>query len=202
MASYIEITDAEVDPEAPITSFIGYRWRDNPIAIAERATGAPRVKPSTMERLTGSGNWTVPAGVTRVKVRLVGGGGGSVDPTGGGGGGGYVEGVLDVTPAALIAYVVGAGGAAGNNGIDTTFNGPTSFKGDGGLAVGTGGTGSGSGVTFVIDGQHGEGGATAKGGSSHWSPGNLLSNGRLYGGGAGTGGVSRPGAGGTIILEY
>ena len=43
MADYRTITDAEVDPDAPLTSSLGYAWRDNPIAIAEGATGAPRV---------------------------------------------------------------------------------------------------------------------------------------------------------------
>lgn len=202
MASYILITDAEVDPEAPITSYLGNRWRDNPIAIAERAAGAPRVKPSTMERLTGSGNWTVPAGVTRVKVRLVGGGGGSIDPAGAGGGGGYVEGVLDVTPGAVVAYVVGGGGGPGGNGADTTFNGAASFKGVGGLAAGGGGTGSGSDVTFVVDGGNGGTGAGSIGGPSQLAPQNSISTGQLYGGGGGNNGANRAGAGGTIILEY
>lgn len=43
MADYRTITDAEVDPDAPLTSSLGYAWRDNPIAIAEGATGAPRI---------------------------------------------------------------------------------------------------------------------------------------------------------------
>ena len=37
---------------------------------------------------TGSGNWTVPAGVTQVDVLVVGGGGGGGAGVGGGGGGG------------------------------------------------------------------------------------------------------------------
>ena len=43
MASYIEITDEETDPGAPVTSELLKRERDNPIAIAEGATGAPRI---------------------------------------------------------------------------------------------------------------------------------------------------------------
>ena len=43
MAEYRTITDAEVDPDAPLTSSLGYAWRDNPIAIAEGAPGAPRI---------------------------------------------------------------------------------------------------------------------------------------------------------------
>lgn len=43
MASYITITDAETDPEAPLTSELAKKWRDNPIAIAEGAAGAPKI---------------------------------------------------------------------------------------------------------------------------------------------------------------
>ena len=45
MADYTTITDAQVDPEAPITSELMSALRDNPIAIAEGAAGAPRVEP-------------------------------------------------------------------------------------------------------------------------------------------------------------
>ena len=43
MASYVTITDSQVDPEAPITSESMSALRDNPTAIAEGASGAPRV---------------------------------------------------------------------------------------------------------------------------------------------------------------
>lgn len=43
MATYDEILDTQLDPDAPITSSLGYQLRDNPIAIAEGAVGAPRV---------------------------------------------------------------------------------------------------------------------------------------------------------------
>lgn len=43
MPSYIVITDAETDPEAPLTSELAKKWRDNPLAIAEGAVGAPRI---------------------------------------------------------------------------------------------------------------------------------------------------------------
>lgn len=44
MATYTAITDVETDPEAPLTSELAKKWRDNPIAITELATGAPRIK--------------------------------------------------------------------------------------------------------------------------------------------------------------
>ena len=43
MTAYITITDEETDPGAPGTSELWKKWRDNPIALAEGATGAPRI---------------------------------------------------------------------------------------------------------------------------------------------------------------
>jgi hypothetical protein len=48
MTSYITITDAETDPSAPLTSELAKKWRDNPIAITEGATGAPRIVGAAM----------------------------------------------------------------------------------------------------------------------------------------------------------
>ncbi len=48
MTSYITITDAETDPSAPITSELAKKWRDNPIAITEGETGAPRIVGAAM----------------------------------------------------------------------------------------------------------------------------------------------------------
>lgn len=42
MTSYIPILNAEVNPDSPITESLATRWRDNPIAIIEGASGAPR----------------------------------------------------------------------------------------------------------------------------------------------------------------
>ena len=47
---------------------------------------------------SGSGTWTVPAGVTSVNYLVVGGGGGGGGQTGGGGGaGGFLNGTITVT---------------------------------------------------------------------------------------------------------
>jgi hypothetical protein len=51
MPAYIPITDAQTDPDAPLTSELAKQWRDNPIAIIEGATGAPRILLSARERL-------------------------------------------------------------------------------------------------------------------------------------------------------
>lgn len=41
MTTYITITDAETDPEAPLTSELAKKWRDNPLAINEGDPTAP-----------------------------------------------------------------------------------------------------------------------------------------------------------------
>lgn len=65
MADYRTIADAEVDPDAPLTSSLGYAWRDNPIAIAEGATGAPRISDAAM------GSTVTAAGTTWVMNRII-----------------------------------------------------------------------------------------------------------------------------------
>jgi hypothetical protein len=71
---------------------------------------------------TGSGSWTVPAGVTKVLVEIVaGGGGGNIH--GGGGGGGYLKAILPVTAGSSINYVLGAGGTGGAGGSGTNGGG-------------------------------------------------------------------------------
>jgi len=43
MVAYTEIPDTDVDPESPLTTTLFTRLRDNPKAIAEGSSGAPRV---------------------------------------------------------------------------------------------------------------------------------------------------------------
>jgi hypothetical protein len=109
---------------------------------------------------SGSGSWTVPAGVTRVYVEAWGGGGGG-NWYAGGGGGGYVCGIITVTPASSITYQVGAEGAGSGNtgtnggsstvtyspasitftaqgGFGATFSSPFAFVGSGGPFSATG----------------------------------------------------------------
>jgi len=65
MTSYITITDAETDPEAPLTSELAKKWRDNPIAITEGATGAPKIVSKAMDLFLGTfGLFSSPTGLT------------------------------------------------------------------------------------------------------------------------------------------
>ena len=51
MSVYIEITEAQSNPFAPLTSELVKQLRDNPIAIAEGSPGAPRLYLRSLERL-------------------------------------------------------------------------------------------------------------------------------------------------------
>ena len=48
MADYTDIDDNELMPDEPITSLLGFRFRNNPVAIAEGAPGAPRNRPGSL----------------------------------------------------------------------------------------------------------------------------------------------------------
>lgn len=52
MTDYIAITDTQVDPDAPLTSQLGYQFRNNPIAIAEGSVGAPPIEMQALGRFT------------------------------------------------------------------------------------------------------------------------------------------------------
>jgi hypothetical protein len=69
-----------------------------------------------MKVTAGTGTWTVPAGITSVRLLIVGGGGGGggYAYAGGGGAGGFYElASHPVTPADQVGVVVGAGGLGG-----------------------------------------------------------------------------------------
>jgi hypothetical protein len=118
--------------------------------------------------------WTVPAGVSSVRVLVVagGGGGGGFHTAGGGGAGGLVHTVgFDVTPGANLSVTVGKGGAPGSavgsqytnpggNGADSVFGSLTAVGGGGGGGGGAnsqvgnpgsaGGSGGGGGRCWVL----------------------------------------------------
>lgn len=157
--------------------------------------------------LSGSGNFTVPAGVFSITPQLWGGGGNGAagGPTlggGGGGGGQFAQGTLSVTPAQVIAYAVGPQGVA------TTFGAFTAAPGGNATGViggtpGQGSTGSqirhngGAGANGL--GPSGAGGGSSGGVLLAGNPGSGLSGGMaVTGGGAGGngGGTPNPGSNG------
>lgn len=55
MTTFVSILDTQLDPDAPLTSSLAYAWRDNPVAIVEGASGAPKIADKTaLVTLTGS----------------------------------------------------------------------------------------------------------------------------------------------------
>ncbi len=109
---------------------------------------------------TSSGTLTVPNGVCKITVEVVGGGGGggySDDrgmATGGGGGGGFAMATLSVTAGQRISYVVGVGGSGGSgtgNGGDSWFLSTTSILAEGGRGVVNNSTTGGNGGSGFVN---------------------------------------------------
>ena len=124
--------------------------------------------------------YTVPAGISKIRVKMWGAGGGRGGGNSYGGGGGYVEGDLNVTPGEILTLIVGNGGPRGST---------TMTYGGGGYPCGGNGAGGGrSGIRrgsseLVTVGAGGGGGSGSQGGAG----GGLV---------AGVGGNSSEGTGG------
>lgn len=177
--------------------------------------------------LTGSGNWTIPAGVTTCKVTVVAGGGnggtatgGANGGAGGGGGGTAIKFCTGLTPAATIAYVVGGTATSSSFAAPGGTVSATAGTSASGTTLGAGGIGSGGDLN--IKGSSGGkpdiglsslegsiGGGTFMGGSVSTTASNAVGTaGAAYGGGGSGGGGSGSsnaggaGAAGTIMVEY
>ena len=186
---------------------------------------------SNLTVLTGSGNWTIPAGVTKCKVTVQAGGntggtaylaGCGANAGGGGGGGGCaIKLATGLTPGNTIAYVVGgaatsssfsapggtvsaSAGAAGSNSI----GGAGGIGSGGDLNIKGGGGGSGHpGQGNNVPGPTGGSSFLGGGGAGTSSTGS--STGGAYGGGGSGGGpgvtgtnAGGAGAAGTIFVEF
>ncbi len=149
---------------------------------------------SRIETFTSNRTWVVPAGVSRLRARVVGAGGGGGGGTagyggGGGGAGGYAESILVLQPGQGVAVVVGVGGASSPAGVTGGAGGQSSF---GDMVVAQGGLG---GASSNPDSHGGTGGVGIVG--------NMLRAGGMGGDGpmignvpAGNGGASAFGGGG------
>jgi len=164
-------------------------WR---VVNYARASGQPLITSPipTIQAFTSSGTFTVPAGVTKVKVTVVGGGAGGRTATnstpqgGGGSGGASIKVITGLTPAGTVTVTVGTGGAANTDGVTSSFGaycsatggsspafGGPGNGGNGGTATGgdinfTGGAGGGgSGVSGTVAGNGGTGGSSIFGGA-------------------------------------
>ena len=164
MTTYTAIATSEIDVDSPAKESVFSRLRDNALAIQEGDPTAPKIffQALRAQTFTSSGTFNVPAGVTSVKVEVIGGGGagggvsgGAAD--GGGGNGGYAEEIVSVTPSTGVSVTIGAGGvAAGGNGGTSSFGAFLSATGGNGGSDGFGGTGgNGIGSPFGLKGADG-----------------------------------------------
>lgn len=105
---------------------------------------------------TSNSTFTIPSGITAVKVTVIGGGGGgngSNSPTGGGAGGTAIKWLTGLTSGNTLSVTIGSGGAGGawngtgsSGGASTVASGTqtiSTITGNGGTGGGAGGTGSG-----------------------------------------------------------
>ncbi len=174
-----------------------------------------------MQVFTSTGTFTVPAGVTKVKVTLIGGGGGGgggnncINAGGGGGGGAAIEIISGLTPAGTVTVTVGAGGTGGGVDAPGGTGGTSSFGAFCSATGGVGGAGATAGSTPGAGGI-GSGGdlnIRGSGGTAYRGGGTLLAGESAanttvaspYGGG-GVGGdtitAGTTGAVGVVIVEY
>lgn len=122
------------------------------ITSASTATISASLPGILGQAFAASGTFTVPTGVTALKVTVVGGGGGggasiagACSPASGGVGGSGgcgVKFITGLTPGSTVTVTVGSAGAGGGAGATGGSGGTTSF---GGYATATGGSGGGAG---------------------------------------------------------
>ena len=166
------------------------------INTADRAFSITVNAPVVVELTSGSGSWSVPAGISSVHAIVIGGGGGAGQNSGGGAGGLVEHTSYSVTPGGSVSYSIGGGGAqnarsvgqffGGGDGGNTTFGSITANGGGGGGAQAAGGGytgGSGGGGGGTGGGSTGGGG----GGTNQGNSGGGVGYGNVGGAGSGTG---------------
>lgn len=147
-------------------------------------------------------NFTVPAGITKLRVTVIGGGGGGFNDAGGPGDI-YYPGVaamgtalVTVTPGQVIPVTIGAGGNGGRSGAPATTGGTTSF----GTFISAGGGGAAFVPFFAVNGANGVVSYGA-GAVAYWGGPNIRgtngSNNGTSGGGISGGGAGMSGGGGS-----
>ena len=129
---------------------------------------------------TSNGTFTIPTGITALKITAVGGGGGgnsswglNTDPpangTGGGSGATAISYLTGLTPGNTLAVTVGAGGTSPNSygGLGAAGTGGSSTVASGTQSISTITAGGGGGGGILVNNQGGLGGAggTASGGT-------------------------------------
>jgi hypothetical protein len=163
---------------------------------------------TNLTAFTSSGTWTVPAGVTKCKVTVI-GGGGAVDNyfAGGSGGGTAIKIVSGLTPGGTVAITIGAGGTyIGNSGGTSSFGSYCSASG------GQGGQTTAGFPSIPGIGSNGDLNFRGYGGGSFDlvnTFGQYFGGGSFFGSNYGAGGpnyigssLSNDGSSGIIVIEY
>ena len=170
-----QLEDGSIDPTFGSTVVADATADNQAVNLGQVVAGARRAV------FTGSGTWTVPAGITQVLVSgcAAGGGGGSGNASeSGGGGGGYGQWVMlqaiSVTAGDSLTITIGAAGAGGSAAGGAAGGDTTIAAGSTALLTLTGGGGGTEGTT-----------QTATPGGTGWP----------YGGAGGWAGTSITGAG-------
>ena len=173
-----------------------------------------------------SGNWTCPAGVTKVLATVIGGGGGGSHDYGNligrdGGPGGYGVGVLTVVPGTTYTVTIGGGGTGGVNPNLATAGGTSTFStisasgGGGGTNSATGADGTcssadatlrksnvGDAIPFLVNGTDTSRGSASGQSAVAWSISSGFSPGARGEGTSLVTNISGGGVGGAVLLLY
>jgi len=157
---------------------LGVTFPDTTLQTTAAIPGTPGFGLTVMTVFTNNGFFVVPAGITRVRVTVIGGGGSGGVPLiastsegpeigmagGGGGGGTAIKTITGLTPGASINVVVGAGGAGvGGGPYDIGLNGNTGSTSSFGAYCSATGGGRGFGSYDANVGQGGTGGIGVSG---------------------------------------
>lgn len=193
--NYIALTSDDLGANKIFRAATASALDSNPVAIAQRGTDAPWLNGiGAIEAITsGSGNWTVPAGVYRIKATAVGGGGGA-----------------SAGASTTFGSITGGGGGAHTYIISS--NGGSASGGDVNIA---GGSGDAQDNNFASLTVYADGGYSAVGGEAGRGDRHSRStNGSLTGGGGGGTAIKvfsvepgdliaySVGGNGIIIIEY
>jgi len=170
----------------------------NPVTVtADQINESVTTPPvSKVTVVAADGTWTKTSGMNSAKITLIGGGGGGASITSGlaGGGGGGAAGQLiawlDISGITDAAILIGAAGAIGGDGGDTSWD--DSGGGGANVLTATGGKGA-----PTNQNKAGKGGATTGGTANDIAAiGNGGANGGLIHGGGGNGGAGPYGGAG------
>lgn len=166
------------------TSFTAWALYNNPIAIAQGADGAPRIKPPALEEAvivhtynsSGTFNASQYPGHFWARIRIWAGGGsggrnnGSNAGAGGGGGGGFMEIVRQISAlGSSVSVVVGAGGASRTTNADGLAGGNSTVTLPDGVYGAAGGRGGMQDVTSSVVVRGGIGGGSILRGKESWA---------------------------------